>query len=419
SFFFLKHNFDVNVSVDSLTKYILYDMNLGLKSPELAGEDMIKTWMLPPKEKPHNQKVIVIDAGGTNFRSCLVTFDSNGEYEISDFKKTSMPGIERELTKKEFFSQIADNIDYLKNKADRIGFCFSYSMNITKDGDGISTSFSKEIKAKEVIGCKIGETLCEELEKRGWNKIKKIALLNDTVSALLAGSAAVKEGCSCSSFVGFILGTGINSAYIQKSTENQIIVCESGKCDKLPRSDFDISLDKKTVCPGQYQLEKQCSGAYLGAVAYEVLNCAAKEGLFSEKTASNLLKLNSLTLIEIDSFLYAPFKKNDKYSTLSEICENDNDRKTVYEILEILVERCAKNAAAILSAVCIQCEEGKNPVHPIGILCNGTTFFKTHKLKSKIEGLLEQYLTKENGIYYELLSMENDITVGTAVAGLR
>ena len=434
--FFLRHHFDVHVSVASLTESVLYDMRLGLfgsdscwcvKKGDSAGQDMIKTWMLPPNEKPRDKSVIVIDAGGTNFRSCLVTFDENGDYTISDFKKTSMPGIERELSKTEFFSQIADNIDYLKNKADRIGFCFSYAMRITEDGDGIPIAFSKEVKAQEVIGCPVGKTLAEELEKRGWNNMQKIALLNDTVSALLAGRIAARNGTAYSSYVGFILGTGINAAYIQPSfalgtdevlVSKQIVVCEAGKCNKIARSDFDLALDKTTNCPDAYQLEKQCSGAYLGSLAYEVLTCAARDGLFTEKTCENLLALGSLCLIEVDSFLYAPFA-TDERATISKACTTDGDRELIYDILDILVDRCAKNAAAILSASCIQTGEGKSVLHPIGILCNGTTFFKTHKLRSKIERYLDVYLTESRGISYELLSLEDDITLGTAVAGLR
>ena len=423
--FFNKHHFDLDVDVSSISDRILYDMNLGLFGGEQkAGQDMFRTWMLPPQNPPINEKVIVIDAGGTNFRSCLVTFDSKGDFSISDFKKTSMPGVERELSKKEFFEKLADNIDYLKNKADRIGFCFSYAMNITEGGDGIPNAFSKEIKAQEVIGCPVGKCLCEELEKRGWNKIKKIALLNDTVAALLAGKCAAKAGTSYSSYIGFILGTGINAAYIQpeiksKNTnniiKNQIIVCEAGKCDKIPLSDFDISFDKKTLVPGDYKLEKQCSGAYLGNLTLEVLRYAAGEGLFSQECAKNIMELKSLSLIEMDAFLYQPFASG----SLDVLCHNDDDRRTFYEIFSAIIRRCALNASAILSSAAIQSGAGKDPLHPLLILCNGTTFFKTHKLRSQIEAYLTDYLTQKKEIHFELLSLEDDITLGTAIAGLR
>lgn len=417
---FLKnHNFDENLSVKFLSERIFYDMNLGLfGGKEKAGEDMFHAWILPPNEKPKNQSVIVIDAGGTNFRSCLVNFDENGDFSISDFKKTKMPGVEKELSKTEFFNQIADNIDYLKNKSDRIGFCFSYAMNITKDGDGIPNAFSKEVKAPEVLGCPVGKTLAETLHGRGWSKIKKIVLLNDTEAALLAGKAAAKNGTEFSTYIGFILGTGINAAYIQPKIdgkiENQIVVCESGKCDKIPLSDFDKAMDAKCAVPKQYPLEKQCSGAYLGAVAFEMLLSAAEEKFLSDGTSKKIRNLEKLTLIEVDEFLHSPYKDG----SICSLCENEDDREKIYLILDALIERCAKNAAAILSACAKMSGKGKNCLHPIGILCNGTTFYKTHKLHERIVSYLDKFLIKDNGIYYEILTLDNDITLGTAIAGL-
>ena len=128
--FLMRHNFVNHVDVLSVAQGLLDDMKKGLKG-EKSDEDMIKTFCNPPKESAKDKSVIVIDAGGTNFRSCLVTFDSNGNPQISEMEKTRMPGVERELSKKEFFEQIADNLEHLKNKSDRIGFCFSYPTEIS------------------------------------------------------------------------------------------------------------------------------------------------------------------------------------------------------------------------------------------------------------------------------------------------
>ena len=125
SAFLGKHGFVQNVDVDDVAQAILYDMDQGLHGQK-ADQDMIRNWALPPEKKPAGKTVIVIDAGGTNFRSCLVTFDQKGIPSISDLEKTRMPGVERELSKKEFFDQFAANLEHIKDKADCIGFCFSY-----------------------------------------------------------------------------------------------------------------------------------------------------------------------------------------------------------------------------------------------------------------------------------------------------
>jgi hexokinase len=276
------YGFDAGgISVNGLIDSLLYDMETGLsedaaKTPGAltAAQDMIPTWALPPASPPQNTSVIVIDAGGTNFRSCLVSFDGEGRPEISNMEKFAMPATDRELSKKDFFDAIASKLNQVKNKSARIGFCFSYAMEITPDGDGVVLGFSKEIKAPEVIGSRVGGCLAEALARQGWKKPERIVLLNDTTAALLAGAATAGGGKSYDSFAGLILGTGLNSAYIESAPipkiqraaisvipAKQIVVCESGKFNKLPRSQFDMAMDKTTNTPVRKGREKSVTGA--------------------------------------------------------------------------------------------------------------------------------------------------------------
>ena len=422
SSFLSKHNFVNHVDIWSSAQAILDDMKKGLKK-EKADQDMIRTFCNPPKTSAKGKSVIVIDAGGTNFRSCLVTFDANGVPSISDMEKTRMPGVEKELNRKEFFEQFAVNLEHLKNKADRIGFCFSYPMEIKENGDGILLGFSKEVKAPEVVGCEIGKCLKEVLESHGWNTIKRITLCNDTVAALLAGAACATEADRFSSYIGYILGTGMNAAYVQPDCDcckvkKQIIVCESGKFTSVNQSEFDIAFDKTTVRPGTFLLEKCCSGAYLGPVSWYALQAAAKDGLFSEKVNQAILKLDVLTLIEIDKFLHGPYNKDCVLGKIACEIATDEDTDKIFQILDAIVERSARYAAAILIACSIQTGEGKISSKPICILCDGTTFFKTYKVKERVYGYLDEILTRQLGIYWNIVSCDNDITLGASIAGL-
>lgn len=423
SAFLARHNFVKHVDVNFVAESILDDMNRGLRQ-EKSDEDMIPTWCLPPEKSVTNKTVIVIDAGGTNFRSSLVSFDAEGNAVISEMEKTKMPGVEKELSKKEFFEAFANNLEHLKNKADTIGFCFSYPMEITKDGDGILLGFSKEVKAPEVVGSAIGKCLKEALEAHGWNKIKRVTLLNDTVAALLAGKAAAK-GYPYSSYVGFILGTGMNAAYIQpalpsrKDFSRQIVVCESGKTKNVILSDFDKAYDEKSQKPGSFYLEKQCSGAYLGPVALEMLKTAANEGLFTDKLSSALLKLEALTTIELNEFLHKPYSQDISFGKF--VYENkasDEDYDRLYQIFDALVDRSARCAAAILTAAVVQSGEGKNASKPVCINCDGSTFWLTYKISERVNAYLDEVLTRQKGLYWHIVRLENDITIGTAIAGL-
>lgn len=418
--FFSRHSFVSHQDIGTIAKSILSDMNRGLRK-EKSDEDMIQTFSLPPENAVKSKSVIVIDAGGTNFRSCLVTFDEKGEATISNLEKTKMPGVEKELSKKEFFDKFAENLEHLKNKADSIGFCFSYPMKITEDGDGILINFSKEVKAPEVVGCAIGKCLKAALVEHGWKEPRKITLLNDTVAALLAGKAAAKT-YPYSSYIGLILGTGLNAAYIQPEIpdflKKQIIVCESGKTKNVVMSDFDKAYDAKSQNPGTALIEKQCAGGYLGSIAYEVIKFAVSDGLFSEPFANELSKLESMTLIEFDNFLHNPYDVSTVLGKMASEKATDEDYNTLYQILDALVERSARCASAILSAAVIQSGEGKNAARPVCIVCNGSTFWKSSMIYERVSACLEDFLTVKNDLHWKIVSVENDITLGTAIGGL-
>ncbi len=99
---------------------------------------------------------------------------------------------------------------------------------------------AKRCRHREVEGQLIGKNLLESLGTPG----KKIVLLNDTVATLLAGKSS-SIGRSYDSFIGFILGTGTNTCYIEKNRNilknnelnqerSQIINIESGDFGRPP-----------------------------------------------------------------------------------------------------------------------------------------------------------------------------------------
>ena len=107
----------------------IYRMLAEMKSG-LAGEacsmDMIPTYLSNDGELTAGMQAAVIDAGGTNFRSALVRFQSGG-YTVTDMIKRHMPGTEAPCTWEEFIRFTADAIEPLMDRADAIGFCFSYA----------------------------------------------------------------------------------------------------------------------------------------------------------------------------------------------------------------------------------------------------------------------------------------------------
>ena len=99
------------------------------------GLPMLPAWLRVDGSVPAGACAAVIDAGGTNLRTGLVRFEENGPV-LYDLKKMKMPGVERPVSWEALISFIADAVESLMDRADRIGFCFSYSAEITPERDG-------------------------------------------------------------------------------------------------------------------------------------------------------------------------------------------------------------------------------------------------------------------------------------------
>lgn len=404
----------------------LSEMRAGLAGTN-SSLAMIPTYIETQKELPKNQPVIVIDAGGTHFRAAVVSFDDNGKSVILNLIKKTMPGIEKEVSREEFFDVMAGYIKDISQESDRIGFCFSYPCEIMPNKDGKLLRFSKEIKAPQVIGQMIGENLNRSFARIGIKEQHHIVILNDTVTTLLAGMAGFEDR-NFDSYVGFILGTGTNTCYIEKNSnitkvknldlqKLQIINVESGGYNKAPRGKIDLEFDASTNNPGQQSLEKMMSGAYLGPLCLKVLQTAARENLFSSEISEKIRSLQSLQTKDVSDFLNNPKDTNNPIGTTFSDC-SDSELTTIHYLLSAIVERAAKLTAINLAAAVIKSDKGKNPDKPVCIVAEGTTFFSLPGLHEKVEWYLQKFLAEKKKRYYELTHVENATLIGAAIAGL-
>ena len=417
------------VDMDQSVQSFLSEMKTGLESFD-ASLHMIPTYLNAEGELPFETPVLVLDAGGTNFRVAQVKFSDRGKTVIEKFQKFPMPGSQGLMHKDEFFETI---VDYMQDVLDswssatspHIGFCFSYPTEITPDKDGRLLHFSKEINAHEVEGELIGTNLRQSLKKRGYPEPAGMVLLNDTVATLLAGKAASTER-PYSAFVGFILGTGTNSAYLEKnenitklpalpSTGSQIINIESGGFDKFRGGSIDQNFDQTTIKPGSYRFEKMISGAYLGPLSSRVLEEAVEADLFSGAAASEIKKLLPLDTVTVDRFLHNPYDGENK---LAIACATQSDRSMCFTLVDTILERAAKLAAVNLSATILKGESGQDPSCPVAICADGTTFFKSKDLMFRTRYYIKQYLQDQKGRYVEFIHNEDAPIIGAAVAAL-
>ncbi|HOB19597.1 MAG TPA: hexokinase [Candidatus Atribacteria bacterium] len=417
------------IDFDKELKVFLEDMENGLNGRESTLE-MLPTYISLGSEIKTNERVIVMDAGGTNFRVATVYFDDSKKPVIEDFSNHPMPGTKGEISRDEFFETILEYIKPVIDKSDKIGFCFSYPTEILPNGDGKAIRFSKEIRVRDMIGEPVGGRLLEAAKKAGYKGDKQIVLLNDTVSTLLGGRATHPDK-EYSSYVGFILGTGTNTCYIEDtanigkirdkniSMQTMLINMESGGYCKAPTGVVDDEFDSTTVNPGQARFEKMISGGYLGGLMLALLKKAASEGLLSKAFRENIDRLETLGAIDADAFLRLPYGN----SVLSACCSTDpeegrRDRETLYHLLDSVIERAAKLVTISLTGVVTKTGKGTDPCLPVCITADGSTFYMLKSMKEKIEYYVKKHMVEERGLYIEFVKAENPNLIGSAIAAL-
>jgi len=257
----------------------------------------------------------------------------------------------------------------------------------------------------------------------GLGSKKSVVLLNDTVATLLAGVGYKNR--SFSSYIGFILGTGTNTSYIEQNSKitkqdglgpdgNMIINIESGGMGNVHHGKLDEVFDASTNNPGVHTFEKMISGAYLGPLALLTMQQCVDDGLLSGQSAETIQAMSDLDTIDLNDFMSYPYGDNP----LAKACTSPEDAQFLYAIADRLVERAAKLTAINLSAAAIKTEQGTDPTKPICIIADGTTFYHMKTLRTRVEFYLKKHLEDQREIYTDIISVENAPVIGAAIAGL-
>ncbi|HYW82689.1 MAG TPA: hexokinase [Spirochaetia bacterium] len=412
------------VDIPRLCRSFRQEMTSGLDGRP-SSLPMIPTFIETSREVPRGEKVIALDAGGTNFRVAVVSFDASGRPVIEDLARHRMPGVDEELSKEEFFRMMAGFVLPYAGRADRIGFCFSYAVEMMPDKDGKLLHFSKEIKAPEVTGQIIGASLRLALAQGGFRDPPRIVLLNDTVATLLTGRNAL-PGRRFDGFIGLVCGTGINAAYVESNANigkipgldpsgSQIINTESGSFGGT-FGKVDDEYDSTTTVPGKYRHEKAISGAYLSALCLFTAQRAARAGCLSAEAERELEKVPSLSGRELNDFLLYP----DGDNPLGAVCGRvpAEDARALYRLCDALVERAAALVAMNLCALVLKTDRGQDPRYPICITADGTTFWQLRSFRMRVESHMRGFLAGKNERAWEITSVDDAPLLGAAIAAL-
>ncbi len=393
---------------------ICEDMKKGLAG-EHSFMPMIPTYLVNDGAVPKDEAVIVIDAGGTNFRCALLRFTDSG-YELEGLKKCLMPGINEPTTWDEFISFVADMILPFAGRTDKIGFCFSYEAEITPDIDGRVVVIDKEVVIRGSEGKLVGKSLSDELARRGYPG-KRVVVLNDTAAVLLGGSASIDKNIY-STFIGHVSGTGTNCCCIvpmkqisklsSSDDKNIIVNMEAGLYGGVPKGYFDELLDSESHNPGSKIIEKQTAGVYLGELVHLMIDKAAEDGIISGETVRKLKSEGKISSALIDSWAFG--------NGLNKIFSATDEAEFVKDISLSVIDRSARCMCSLLLAIAKCTGRGGEGDKPICDFAEGSLVQKSLNYRPLLEKYLAEYGEKTGKIIKLLIGSDSTLPGAGAAA---
>ncbi len=411
---FLKQN-KFSYEIDDFQKEVdcfLAEMNNSLNMDGMLS--MIPTYIEEDMTPIQNQKIIVVDAGGTNLRIAFVEIQKN-ETLVSHILTTKIPGVEKPITYPEFMDELAKKIEPYLKESQTIAFSMAQEIIHNEKLDGYITSLSKEVKINGIENQWLAKDLKEHLSTLGYHRCK-VLLINDTVGVACALLQRRKE---FSSFVGLVLGTGTNSSYLEYShlilnekKENKkcmFVNTESGNYCPSILSDFDISYHKSTTNPQTAIFEKMVSGRYLGELFYTILIKACEEGLFSKQFMKSIQQIQKINTKEMSKF-YNDKNSENVYRT---ICKRKKDLDIAYYICDKLIYRSANLIA--VNIIALSKKTVKTRKGAVCCIVEGSTFFGLKGFQQMVETKVNSYTNLGD---IEMFSVQDAAIKGIGNIGL-
>jgi len=360
-----------------ITNHFVNELKQGL-TKEGGDIPMIPTWCMGMPTGDEQGTFLALDMGGTNLRVCEILLpEEKGELDIIQ-SKYRMPEELKTGNAEELWAYVADclqqfveyhhegeHLDQLP-----LGFTFSYPVTQEYIDHGVLQRWTKGFDIEGVEGQDVVPPFEAALKERGV-PIKLTALVNDTTGTMIASAYAdpqMKIGC--------IFGTGCNAAYMEECGEipklahmnlppdtPMAINCEWGAFDNqhkvLPRTKYDVIIDKESPRPGQQSFEKMIAGLYLGEIFRLVLvdlhsspDCKIFEGQdVSKLKKPYTLDSSFLSLIEEDPFENLS-ETADLFANKLSIVATKPELELCRRLAELIGTRAARLSSCGVAAIC-------------------------------------------------------------------
>ncbi|KAI9730640.1 MAG: hexokinase A [Claussenomyces sp. TS43310] len=425
----------------AVTDHFVSELTKGL-TVEGGSIPMNPTWCMSFPTGYETGTFLALDMGGTNLRVCeIILTNEKSEFDIIQ-SKYRMPEELKTGESDELWEYIADCLQqfvethHADEKLESLPLGFTFSFPATQDyvDHGVLQRWTKGFDIAGVEGHDVVPMFEAALKKRGV-PIKLTALINDTTGTLIASAytdTAMKIGC--------IFGTGCNAAYMEdvgsvpKLAHMKLppdtpmaINCEWGAFDNehkiLPRTTYDIIIDKESPRPGQQAFEKMIAGLYLGELFRLVLvdlHDNKEVHIFADQDIAKLRKAYTLdssflSLIEEDPF--------ENLSETADLFQNKLSLTTTRPELE-LIRRLAEligTRAARLSACGVAAIAKKKGYKTCHVGADGSVFNKYPHFKARGAQALREILdwpakkSAKEADPIEILAAEDGSGVGAAL----
>nr|POE79390.1 glucokinase [Quercus suber] len=347
---------DVNRGVAEFVR----QMSEGL-AKDGATMSQIPTYVTAVPNGTEKGLYMAVDLGGTNFRVCSIQLHGNSTFSLTQSKVAIPRSLMVAKSSHELFGFLAKQIEsflkthhgdkyasHLEQRSSftrgsrneevfNLGFTFSFPVQQSGINKGTLIRWTKGFDIPDTIGKDVCALLQKEIDALGL-PVRVAALVNDTVGTLMARSytSPGKTG----TLLGAIFGTGTNGAYVEKlknvtklhrsssgdanqGTGDMIINTEWGSFDNqlsvLPKTKYDVDLDRESVNPGIQMFEKRVSGMFLGEILRRALLSLVKDPavpLFSDEH-SNQNDVHSTTSIQDDSKLWSQWGLDTSFLSIT------------------------------------------------------------------------------------------------------
>uniref|UniRef100_A0A060T772 Phosphotransferase n=1 Tax=Blastobotrys adeninivorans TaxID=409370 RepID=A0A060T772_BLAAD len=359
-----------------ITDHFVKELEKGL-SEEGGSIPMNPTFVMDWPTGKETGSYLALDMGGTNLRVAEITLDGKRGFDVTQ-SKYHMPDDIKTGTSDRLWDYIAECLEKFltANHPDEdlndisLGFTFSYPCTQTAINNGVLQRWTKGFDIDGVEGQDVQPLLENALKKRNV-PIKVTALINDTTGTLVASNYVDPM-----TMMGCIFGTGCNAAYYEKAGNvpklqgklpkeitadtPMAINCEYGAFDNehviLPRTSYDIQIDKESPRPNQQAFEKMIAGYYMGEVLRLALVDLHDQGfVFENKDISKLrepylLDTSFLSLIEEDPWENLTEVELLFFNKLS-LPTTEPERKLIRRLAELIGTRSARLSACGVAAM--------------------------------------------------------------------